>query len=71
METAKKKCCRDNGDPVHETRVRLLNDISQQLKKINKDVNTIKKDIDEIKTKINDDIIIEVNKKEKTKEWWY
>lgn len=72
MEASKKKCCNNNKiDLVQETRVKLLNEISMKLKSISNDMNDIKKDISEIKTKINDDLIIEVDKKEKNNSWWY
>ena len=72
MESAKKKCCKGNdSNLVHETRVRLLNEISQMLKSIDKDVKLIKKEVNDIKTKIDDDLIVEIDKKEQNKGWWY
>ena len=71
MEASKKKCCNNKPDLLQETRIKLLNEISMKLKTINNDVSTIKKDIAEIKTKMNDDLIIEVDKKGKSNSWWY
>lgn len=71
MSDKKTKCCKASNDATHEARIKLFNEIKKDLKTITSNVSDIKKDIEEIKQKINDDLIIEIDKKEKSSGWWY